>query len=913
MPEPTDPIDEQARRQFESDWKSQKLNPIESYLPDPGDALYLPTLEELLHIDLEFSWKAYEKKTSSGPLTPAETPTARLKSLASRLNVDQMPDLMERLLAFDRELAHKSGNRNAAGQPPGQADQIGLDTVSLGETPLSPKTDSPALDDVNNQREFGNYRLLERLGRGGMGIVFRAEEKKTGRQVALKMIRSNIVHRVDEETRRIVLDRFQNEARAVANIQHPNIVTLFEVGEHDQTPYISMQLVNGEDLSNHIRRSTLSGREAAEVIKPVAEAIAAAHKKQIIHRDLKPHNILVDSNTGKPLVTDFGLAKLADDGSEEGLTETGELLGTPGYMSPEQASGKPVTASTDIYSLGATLYCLISGRAPFQASDTLKTIEQILRNPPVSPIEIRPDIDVDLNTICLKCLEKDPSRRYDTADSLARELDRYLQGIPIQARPIGKVERSVRWCRRNPLPTTVFASILLLLLITCGAFFQSIRLNQIIGEKATLNQQNATIAFRSNREEITRISEDLSLQLPGMLDTRKNLLDPLRTFFGEFIELNGEAPEVRKEFAFAHYALGSVAHELGDFELSIDYLTAAMDLYRQSLDLSPDNPVAQLDLSNCHNLRAECHLKTDRPGESLNDFKIAFEIRRALVEKHPKNPEYLRKLANVEMNLGNWFSDQGEIEATELAMAHYESSNLHRQPLFDEESLPPGLGFRLRYDRAKCLFNRARAIDLLRRLQIHESNTESSEWIADPEAIRLARKSLLYFQVLHEEKPKYLTIAADLARCGQLLAELDPENRLSLLKEAVQAFDDVVALYPSEKKHRWSAARSLLLLGDALLRERSADAMNEAETVFRTALNRIDGEPVTGSDQKFVKIRICTLLALVLHKGQRTDEAAAMILNARKLLESVEDKTTQDYLLFNGMIESLEKSLQNRI
>ena len=285
------------------------------------------------------------------------------------------------------------------------------------------------------------YELLKEVGRGGMGVVFKARHVRLNRIVALKMIRGAALANSDEH------QRFEKEASAAAQLQHPNIVALYEVGNYNQQPFLSMEFIGGTSLAERVTLGPLSGRRASAYLELTARAVHYAHTRGIVHRDLKPANVLLDEND-QPKVTDFGLAKHMQADSDQ--TRTGAVLGTPSYMSPEQAAGsKDINPSSDIYSLGAILYELITGKPPFSGETPLKTLSLVAEQEPLAPRLLNPSIDRDLETICLKCLEKSPGRRYESADSLAGDLHRYLEGEPIAARRVSFVGRGIKWCRRN--------------------------------------------------------------------------------------------------------------------------------------------------------------------------------------------------------------------------------------------------------------------------------------------------------------------------------------------------------------------------------------------------------------------------------------------------------------------------------
>ena len=303
--------------------------------------------------------------------------------------------------------------------------------------------------------QFGEYELMEEIGCGGMGIIFKAKQISLDRIVALKMI---VNPRHDR-------DRFRLEAEAAARFQHPHIVSIYEIGEFEGRPYFSMQFIDGGNLNHRLEAGSVPPREAAAITATVARAVHFAHQHGILHRDLKPANILLDS-AGAPYVSDFGLAKQVQ--IDQGITQTGAILGTPGYMAPEQAAGEieNLTVATDVHGLGAVLYATLVGEAPYSGQTMLETLRQITEQTPRAPRTYHADIPRDLNTICLKCLEKDPQARYSSAEALADDLDRFLRHEPIEARQVGQVERFVRWCRRNRAVASLAAVIAVMLIAT---------------------------------------------------------------------------------------------------------------------------------------------------------------------------------------------------------------------------------------------------------------------------------------------------------------------------------------------------------------------------------------------------------------------------------------------------------------
>ena len=336
-------------------------------------------------------------------------------------------------------------------------------------------------------RYFGDYELLEEIARGGMGIVYKARQTSLNRLVALKMILAGTFATARE------VARFQ--AEAAANLDHPQIVPVYEVGEQDGQQYFSMKYIEGGSLAHHPRADP-----RAEVLGliAIARAVHHAHQHGVLHRDLKPSNVLVDPQGGRH-VTDFGLAKRLGD-LDRSLTEAGQVLGTPRYMSPEQAAGrKDLTVATDIYALGVIFYERLTGRTPFDGDNIVTLLRQVRESAPPRPSSILPGLDRDLETVALKCLDKDPTRRYPTAEDLAEDLARWLAGRPITARPVGQAERFTRWCRRNPVVASLSASVVTVSLLgTVASTTFALRERAEAGRAK--NAEDAAVAARDDTE-----------------------------------------------------------------------------------------------------------------------------------------------------------------------------------------------------------------------------------------------------------------------------------------------------------------------------------------------------------------------------------------------------------------------------
>jgi WD40 repeat protein/tRNA A-37 threonylcarbamoyl transferase component Bud32 len=360
---------------------------------------------------------------------------------------------------------------------------------ALSPSPTPPET--PGLEETTSAhggvRRVGDYELLEQIGQGGMGVIYKARQLSLQRLVAVKMIRPDRL-----ATAADVL-RFRSEAEAAADLDHPNIAPIYEVGEHEGAHYFSMKLIGGGSLAEHLPRLRSDPQAGVDLMATVARAVHHAHQRGLLHRDLKPANILLDEQ-GRPYVTDFGLAKrLGSKLGEASLTQQGMIVGTPSYMAPEQADAAGgVSTAADVYSLGAILYELLTGRPPFRADTPLDTLVQLREREPASPRSLNRRVNRDLETVCLKCLNKQPHQRYPSATALADDLGRWLTGEPIQARPAGRCERAVKWARRRPALAALIG--LLVFVFLAGFAGVSWQWRRAEGEwrRAEREYQNAT-------------------------------------------------------------------------------------------------------------------------------------------------------------------------------------------------------------------------------------------------------------------------------------------------------------------------------------------------------------------------------------------------------------------------------------
>jgi len=477
--------------------------------------------------------------------------------------------------------------------------------------------------------DFGDYELLEQIGRGGQGVVFRARQKSLNRIVALKVIG------LGQWATEANLKRFRLEAEAAARLEHPGIVPIHEVGERDGSCYFSMKFVEGGQLDAVVRRAPMSIRHAVELIAKVARTVHYAHEHGILHRDIKPGNILLDAK-GEPHLTDFGLARLVE--SESTVTRTLEVLGTPSYMAPEQAVGNnaAISSVTDVYGLGAVLYQLLTGQPPFAGGTTYETIKLVLDTEPRQPRLLNPKIDRDLSTICLKCLEKDPERRYSSALGLAEDLERWLKHEPIQARRTGVITRSRKWVRRNPTSALLAASLIALAAAAGWIVWKS----EFIPDKVGITNGIAVLPFENlspdpdNAYFANGIQEEILTRLASIADLRVIS----RTSTSRYQSKPRNLPQIAKQLGVANILEGSVQKAADQVRVNVQLINAQTDshLWADTYDRK---------LTDILGVESEI---AKRIAESLQ-AKLTGREEQALAVKPTNNPEaydaYLRGLA----------------------------------------------------------------------------------------------------------------------------------------------------------------------------------------------------------------------------------------------------------------------------
>ncbi|KAA1260442.1 Serine/threonine-protein kinase PrkC [Rubripirellula obstinata] len=503
------------------------------------------------------------------------------------------------------------------------------------------------------------YEIIDEIARGGMGIVYKARQIDANRVVALKMILSGTLAGESE------VARFKIEAESAASLNHPGIVPIYDVGESQGMHYFSMGFIDGPSLKGYQKNHSPGPKRAAEIVKAVADAISHAHSKGIIHRDLKPANILIDED-GNPRVTDFGLSKILEGQTD--LTGTGQLLGTPAYMSPEQAAGQTskVGPLSDVYSLGAMLYELVSGRTPFESESIIGMLEQVCSKNPDSLRSLSPTADTDIESICMKCLEKEPAHRYQSAAALADDLGRYLDGSPIIARRTPRTQKLIRWCRRKPLIAGLAACSLVTFLIfgSTTAYFavSSSANNSIAIVEREKNDTNFAIAQNAVDQMVdqARLLEDI----PRTETQRKEFLVNATDFYEGFLEQRPDDPELQHQAAVLHRSMGDIFRLLGEVDPAHQAYDQSIKLLRQLVMSQPDDVRHKEQLRESH-LWLSVLLKPVEVESAIGAIDRAFNIQNALSKSAPGQTNNQYGLARVLYNRGLLLSERGDVESAE--------------------------------------------------------------------------------------------------------------------------------------------------------------------------------------------------------------------------------------------------------
>lgn len=529
---------------------------------------------------------------------------------------------------------------------------------SGGDAPTVPNSHA-----LPSATRIPGFEILGELGRGGMGVVYKARHLRLNRLVALKMMRAGGDGGAES------LARFQAEAEAVAHLFHPHIVQIHEIGQQGDFPWFAMEYVDGGSLQARVDSRPLEPRAAAEILEKLARAMHYAHENGIVHRDLKPGNILLSvvrtephgpalrttdnrQLTIIPKIADFGLAKRLKSGSD--LTRTGQLLGTPSYMAPEQAQGKsgPVGPAVDLYGLGAILYAMLTGRPPFLADTPYNTVLQVIGQDPVPPRRWQPGISPDLETICLKCLAKEPARRYSTAQELAEDVHRYLDGDPILARPLGALARLSRWCRRHRVAAALFAAAGLFVAVLAVSTIWVWRNEQHVVAAYEAKVAEHRAARRAVDDMYTQVAEQWLANEPQMEGLQREFLLKALAYYTEFSHQESRDAQDRLDVSRAYRRVGDIQRILWKYSEAKMAYEEARRLFQELADAFPESPVYRLELAETYMYLAFVLQDSGQLQAAEQAHQHGLDLIRALVDRSPENPEYHHQLARHYINQG---------------------------------------------------------------------------------------------------------------------------------------------------------------------------------------------------------------------------------------------------------------------
>lgn len=667
------------------------------------------------------------------------------------------------------------------------------------------------------------FAIERELGRGGMGVVYLATQLRLNRPVALKMLIGGGHASVTD------VARFAAEAEAGAAVVHPGIVQIYECGHCDGLPYFALEYCPGGSLANQLAGTPKPPREAAALLITLAHAVHAAHERAIIHRDLKPANVLLAAD-GSPKIADFGLARRSDSAS--GLTATGAVLGTPSYMAPEQASGaKGVTLAADVYALGAILYECLTGRPPFRAATAVETVMQVLKEEPVPPSRLAPGIPRDVETIALKCLQKEPTRRYSSAAALADDLERFLDGRSIVARPAGSAERLWKATKRHPAVAASIAFALLTIATVIGVVMWSNARLQTERDAArtaesTADAERAKALDRLQKaldvvDRMTNVASGVQWAgRPELQVERRKLLEEAIAFYERLAADDAENPLVRRESAQAYSRVGAAYLALGDREKAEAALRKAVAKWTGLREEVPDRADIAADASDARGSLGHVLVLSDRMPEAKSEYEACLALAQGANELQPGNPEVQLRLAESRLHLGYFNSVRDPAQAREHGAKALE--------IAEAIGRTPGAAYGQRMTLANALvlvgtLDRAanRTVEAGARLRDAAAILDELSRRTAPDARR------------HEEFVQARAMCA--MQAGLLLAKpkataAERKEALAEFQRSEAAFDSLLAIHPKAYVHRIQK-HQLLVAWFSLLS--SSERTEEARAVFR--------------------------------------------------------------------------------
>ncbi len=784
-------------------------------------------------------------------------------------------------------------------EPPSAVDLTGRPATAASDFPTRVSDSSPpvfefTLAPAPDLPAVPGYEVLGCLGHGGMGVVYKARQLRLNRLVALKMIAAG-AHAGPER-----LARFQIEAEALASLQHPHIVQIYEVGECDKCPYIALEFVDGPSLDKRLAGTPQPPRAAAELVETLARAMHSAHQRGIVHRDLKPANILLQRGEGRgtrdegsgsslaPLakITDFGLAKRLEEDSH---TRPGAVMGTPAYMAPEQAEGslRDMGPLTDVYALGAILYEMLTGRPPFSGTSALAVLQQARADEPVPPSRRQPKVPRDLDTICLKCLQKKPAQRYPSALALAEDLRRFLADEPVSARPVGAGERLVKWVRRRPaLAALVLVSLLAAAaLVGLGAWSNAALRAAADRERhqRRLAEERSQLTRRAVDDMYSQVAEEWLANEPHKDLVQRAFLRKALRIYQQLAREDSDDPAVRRETGRAYYRVARISTELGEWVQADRAFERAVALQRQLREEFPNDPAYQQELAESYNWLGELRRQSRRPPHEAEEvYQRALEMQKPLVGHYPEQAAYQADLARTYYNLGIVHMDTGH---RPKALDDYRQAIA----LLREATARSPQELRYRQELARALINRGSLFE------------ESGEPQKAEEDFHAAIDRL---QELTKENPAGPVYPCELGVAYTNLANLLLHQKRyteaeAACREAIARLEPLTTAFPARPRYRYELSNAFNTLGAVRARvaERGGPgvewqrARGEARENWRRARDLLkklsDQFPEAVSYRYGLGLTLGNLGWLSLQQPDRLTEARAFLEEAIDHLQAV--------------------------
>ena len=791
--------------------------------------------------------------------------------------------------------------------------ETALGVVAGVDDPGQPASPLPATGAATMLGEFGDYELLEEIGRGGQGVVFRAKQKSLNRTVALKVIG------LGQWSTKAHLKRFRREAEAAASLDHPSIVPIYEVGERDGSCYFSMKLIEGGQLDEVVSRNPMSIRQAAQLIAKVARTVYYAHEHGILHRDIKPGNILLDQK-GEPHLTDFGLARLLE--SESTITRTLEVMGTPSYMAPEQAAGETtgLTHATDVYGLGAVLYQLLTGHPPFAGGTTYETIKLLLETEPRHPRLWNRKVDRDLSTICLRCLEKDPSGRYASALALAEDLERWLKHEPVRARRAGLLVRARKWVRRNPAIAALVALSVALAAGLGGLIWKSESAPWPSEQAATIPEKSiAVLPFDSLSEDQANafFAEGIQDEILARLAKISDLKVISRTSTQKYKRAPANLRKVGQQLGVANVLEGSVQKAGDQVRITVQLINTLTDNHlwadtydRKMIDIfGVESDVAQkitgsleVRLTGKEKAALEAR-RTDNP-QAYETFLRAMALNNSQLDAdNARMRDLLREAVQLDPNFADAWAWLAAIESKRYFFPEESPAQKERARVATETAL------RLAPDLADALGSMG-----LYYYYVEKNYDEALHWLDRAREIAPNDAKLVDATALVKRRQGKLdeTIALQKRQ-----AELDPLNvnlwvglarsyrGLRDMDQARAMLDRALAISPNDAMVIATKAETYLAAGDvekswAMLRGEKLGPGDEGAGVllniilarrdYDEAIRRINAMHETGNEPPlFSAVDRASLGFIQLAKGDRA-EAESLLHDAERELTKLRDR-----------------------